>query len=231
MSPPRIQVVSFDAAGTLIHLAEPVGVTYSRIAADHGVEISPESMGHAFGAVWRRTPLPFSPDAGVRRDENERTWWKRLVAEVIAESGGEFPGHEEFDRFFDELYEVFESPGTWIADRDTPDLLARIARSHRLVIVSNFDSRLRRILRDLELLHFFEALFLSCEQKLSKPDPRLFQRVSESLQVAPGTILHVGDDPECDWAGAEAAGLRHFRTGPRGRPMKELAKELSLACP
>lgn len=231
MSLPPIEVVSFDAAGTLIHLAEPVGVTYSRIAAAHGVGISPESMGRAFGSVWRRTPLPFSPEAGAHRDEDERTWWKRLVAEVIAESGGEFPGPAEFERFFDELYEVFERPGTWITVPGTPGLLARIARDHRLVIVSNFDSRLRRILRDLGLLDFFEALFLSCEQKLSKPDPRLFRRVSEALRVVPGAILHVGDDPECDWAGAEAAGFRHFRTGAHGHPLGELARELSLACP
>lgn len=231
MSHPPIEVVSFDAAGTLIHLAEPVGVTYSRVAAQHGNPVSPESLEKTFTLVWKRTPLPFSRDGDGNEDPDERSWWKRLVAEVFKESGHEFQEAAAFENFFEDLYDTFERPGTWIADSETSELLFRIGRRHRLVIVSNFDSRLRRILRDLDLLHHFETLFLSCEEKLSKPDPLLFRRVSETLCVPPGAILHVGDDPECDWAGAEAAGFRHFRTGRRGRPLKELAGELSLACP
>ena len=58
--------------------------------------------------------------------------------------------------------------------------------------------------------------------------PRV-RRVAEGLGVAPGAILHVGDDPVCDWAGAEAAGFRHFRVGKGGRPLLGVLEELSLA--
>jgi len=223
-------VVSFDAAGTLIHLAEPVGVTYARVAAEHGVSADPAAIGRAFGTIWKRTPPPFSQTASDAADDpHERAWWSRLVRAVFAETGIPFPDEAHYASFFDALYLRFEEPGTWLAEPGTDEILRRIAEAHRCIILSNFDARLRRILADLGLLDPFETLFLSCEERLSKPDPRLFGRVSERLGVAPAAILHVGDDPICDWAGAEAAGFRHFRVGRDQQNLRNLLVELSLA--
>jgi putative hydrolase of the HAD superfamily len=224
------EVVSFDAAGTLIRLAEPVGATYARIAARHGVRTDPDEIGRAFGRVWKRSPPPFSapPEVSAVGEPDERTWWSHLVREVFREADAPF-GDGAFADFFDELYRRFEEPGAWLAAPDADLVLTRVSAVSRCVVLSNFDGRLRRILADLGLLDPFEALFLSCEQRLSKPDPRLFARVSETLGVAPDRILHVGDDPVCDWAGAEAAGFRHFRVGRGQRPLRELLGELSLA--
>ncbi len=228
MAPLPPEVVSFDAAGTLIHLAEPVGVTYARVAASHGVGVAPETVGRAFGLVWRRTPPAFSEPPG-KTDPDERAWWSRLVRAVFAEAGATFRDPDHYRACFDELYRRFEEPGTWLAATHAAEVLARVSDRHRCVLLSNFDSRLRRILGDLGLLDPFETLFLSCEQRLSKPDPRLFRHVSETLGVAPGAILHVGDDPDCDWAGAANAGFRLFRVGEGQRELRELLVELSLA--
>ncbi|MCH1409340.1 MAG: hypothetical protein L7V87_09935, partial [Verrucomicrobiales bacterium] len=73
----NIQAITYDAAGTLIHLAEPVGVSYSTVAARHGISSAPERLDAAFETVWKRTPLPF--DDRARRDPNEKAWWQRVV--------------------------------------------------------------------------------------------------------------------------------------------------------
>jgi putative hydrolase of the HAD superfamily len=230
MPPPPPEVISFDAAGTLIHLAEPVGTTYAGVAAEHGVTADPAAIGRAFGAVWKRTPPPFSQESpGTDVDPHERAWWSRLVRNVFAETGISFSDEGLYRTFFDALYLRFEEPGTWLAEPGVEEIVRRIAESHRCIVLSNFDARLRRILADLGLLDAFEAIFLSCEERLSKPDPRLFARVSERLGVAPGAILHIGDDPVCDWAGAEAAGFRHFRVGRDQKDLRDLLVELSLA--
>ena len=41
----------------------------------------------------------------------------------------------------------------------------------------------------------------------AKPDPRIFHAAAERLGIAPGHLLHVGDDPQMDVAGARDAGL------------------------
>lgn len=226
-SPPPL-AISFDAAGTLIRLAEPVGVSYARVAAAHGIDGTPDRIQSAFGSVWKRTAPPFSPDSH-EVDPDERSWWSRLVREVFREAGAEVSDDARFAEFFRDLYGHFESPGTWVLIEGVEEVVDRVARNHRCVVMSNFDSRLRRILADLGIAGRFERLFLSCEHRLSKPDPAFFAKVAASLDLGPGDILHVGDDPDCDWRGAEAAGFRLFKTGPKGEPIERLLHQLSLA--
>ncbi len=225
-SPPA--AVSFDAAGTLIELSEPVGLSYARVAAAHGRDCAADDIQAAFGRVWKRTSPPFSAEAPAI-DRDERHWWSRLVREVFREAGAAFADDDHFGVFFESLYDHFESPGTWRLIERAGEILETVAAKHRCVVLSNFDSRLRRIFTDLGVSGHFEGLFLSCEQRLSKPDPRIFAKVAETLGLQPGEILHVGDDPECDWRGATEAGFRLFKTGRGGAPLSRLLEELFLA--
>ena len=223
-----IRAVSFDAAGTLIHLAEPVGSSYAEVAAKHGIHSSPEALNSAFATVWKRTPAPFSPESRID-DPNEKSWWSRIVREVFDESGARIPEGDTFERFFLALYDHFESPGTWLADPDAHEVLAQIEEKCPVIVLSNFDYRLRRILEDLKLLHYFDHVLLSCELGSSKPDPKIFSEAAKTLGFEPRSILHVGDDPECDWQGATDAGFAHFRVGKGQNTLRELLRELSLA--
>lgn len=55
------KVLFFDAAGTLIQPAEPVGVTYSKIAGHHGVRAGGEDLTQAFRTAWKALPPPEHP--------------------------------------------------------------------------------------------------------------------------------------------------------------------------
>lgn len=228
MNPEEIEAVTFDAAGTLIHLVDSVGAHYHRVASTHGIDSTPDALDRAFGVVWKATPLAFSEESHVA-DPNEKEWWRRIVRAVFKEAGATLPERESFDLFFEALYDHFESPGTWEAAPDARAVVDTVASRYRCAVLSNFDSRLKRILEELDLLSPFEAVFLSCEIGASKPDPRIFRAASDGLQVAPAAILHVGDDPECDWRGATTAGFHHFRVGKGGSPLVGLIDELSLA--
>lgn len=224
----RYEALSFDAAGTLIHLREPVGESYSAVAARHGIRARPEDLDQAFRVVWKRTPLPFD-DESREIDPHEKAWWSRIVKDVFATAGATLPGDEEYDRFFEDLYLHFESPGTWLADPAAHQLLAELTGSYRCIVLSNFDARLRLVLEELELLCFFETAILSCEVKASKPSPKTFQAAVDWLGLPPSKILHIGDDPVCDWEGAEKAGMGVFRIGNGEKKLSALKQELSLA--
>ena len=228
MSSQKLRAVSFDAAGTLIHLAEPVGVSYSMVASRFGIHATPEKLETSFRAVWKRTPLPFSAESHIS-DPNEKEWWRRLVRLVFEDAGADLPSDDEYDRFFEALYDHFESTGTWVADPDAHRVLETASGPFRCLLLSNFDARLRRILEDLGLLGFFEHQILSCEIGASKPDPVMFQKAASALRLPPDEILHVGDDPICDWEGATAAGFHLFKVGKGQKRLGELLGELSLA--
>lgn len=230
MTDSPILAITFDAAGTLIHLSEPVGVSYSHVACGFGIEADPIELGSAFKAVWKRTPLPFCRKT-LEKDTYEKSWWHRLVREVFVEAGAKLPNDEIFDTFFESLYLHFESPGTWLADPDAIATLETLSPRFRCIVLSNFDGRLRRILKDLGLLGFFETCLLSCELGASKPEAAVFDAAAKWLQLPPEQIIHVGDDPLCDWEGANGAGFSHFRVGKSERKLGDLIEELSLARP
>lgn len=223
-----VSALSFDAAGTLIHLAEPVGASYSRVAARHGIEADPAELEQVFRRVWKRTPSPFSPDFDTEHPD-EKSWWRELVAAVFGVAVPASIGTERFGEFFEDLYDHFEMPGTWVTDEETHRCVAAVAERFPCIVLSNFDERLRRILRDLELLPYFDTVILSCEERASKPDPRMFASASRALWKPAGEILHVGDDPVCDWEGARSAGFGCYRIEEGSRSLPGLLRQLSLA--
>lgn len=68
-SPPR--VVFLDAAGTLFGLQEPVGETYARFAALHGIEVNAAALEVSFRAAWKDLPPPVHPE-GFQSSDDDR---------------------------------------------------------------------------------------------------------------------------------------------------------------
>src|SRR5262249_41073130 len=73
-------------------------------------------------------------------------------------------------------------------------------------IISNWDDRLRPLLRDLRLETYFEAMAISWEVGSTKPARAMFARAARDLSVPAAALLHVGDSLEMDVQGAHAAG-------------------------
>ncbi|KJV30058.1 HAD family hydrolase [Luteibacter yeojuensis] len=87
---------------------------------------------------------------------------------------------------------------------DSLDALGRIAAKLPIASISNGNA-------DLEVIglhHFFHTRISAAGAGVAKPDPKIFLAAAEALGVAPGEILHVGDDPLLDVVGAHEAGLR-----------------------
>jgi len=76
-----------------------------------------------------------------------------------------------------------------------------------LAIVSNWDTRLPRLLEGLGLAKWFEVIMPSALARCAKPDPDIFRQVLTQMGLEPGQALHIGDREEDDVAGAIAAGV------------------------
>ena len=200
-------VIFFDAAGTLIYLARPVGWHYAMIARKHGLEIDEARMESAFRDVWRARPER-PPSNGPRMDD-DRPWWRALALDVLRAAAPSATINGE--AWFDDLYTHFAQPGIWLLYEDARRCLNRLQARFRLAVISNFDGRLRHVLNDLGVSAKFESLFISSELGCEKPDRAIFRRALEFMNVEPERCIHVGDDPERDWAGAAAVGLGVFR--------------------
>ncbi|MEE9266543.1 MAG: hypothetical protein V3V86_07450, partial [Gammaproteobacteria bacterium] len=79
-----IQAITFDAAGTLMGIAEPVGETYARFAHDLGVKLSPRGLEEGFrDAFAHMPPMAFPGLDEVKRLRAERDWWHALVKRAV----------------------------------------------------------------------------------------------------------------------------------------------------
>jgi putative hydrolase of the HAD superfamily len=209
-----VRAVLFDAAGTLIRLAEPVGETYARLARPFHVDLEPTRVGEAFLRTFRSMPaMVFAGESAERIEELERAWWRKLVAETIVAVTNQ-SAWEGFDDYFEVLFRYFAGADAWRVVPGACDLLMELRRRHvRTAVVSNFDHRLHGLLEGLQLRPFLDAVVLSSDAGAAKPEARIFQLALQRLGVSSEEALFVGDDPEEDLAGARAAGLTAVDVG------------------
>ncbi|MCW5892908.1 MAG: HAD-IA family hydrolase [bacterium] len=207
-----LRAVTLDAGGTLIAPAEPVGVTYARVAAAHGIVAEATLLERGFrDAFAGAPPLAFPGLAGTACRAAERAWWRAVVAHAFGAAAAE-PG---FEPAFAALFAHYAHGDAWrVLPGAVATLAALRARGLRLAVVSNFDARLHRVLADLGLAAAVERVLASTEVGSAKPSAGIFTAACAALGVEAGDVLHVGDAPCEDAAGARAAGLRAVLVGP-----------------
>jgi len=91
-----------------------------------------------------------------------------------------------------------------------PELQALRAKGIRTGVISNFDHHphVYKVLQQTGLFHKLDAIIISGEVRLKKPDPQIFRLALEKLNTAATKTLFVGDDPEKDICGAKAIGMQ-----------------------
>lgn len=195
------RAVLFDAVGTLIHLREPVGATYARVAGGG----DPAALQAAFVTALRsQPPMVFPALDGAAADAAERRWWQEVVEAVFAGAGTALPAGA-----FDALWRYYAGAAAWQAAPGAHALLDDLrGRGRRTGMVSNFDHRLPAVLDALDLAARLDVVVLPRDAGAAKPDPRIFHLALARLGVAAGDALYVGDDAADDIAGAAAAGMR-----------------------
>jgi len=138
----QLDVIFFDAAGTLVHLPESVGFHYSLVAKRHGLHLDEARTNHAFRSVWKQ--MPAREATREPRPDDDKGWWRTLVSRVIALSA-ENQHTLDFNAYFEDLYLHFEQPGIWQLYSEAWPTLANLHQPYRLAVVSNFDRRLLTI--------------------------------------------------------------------------------------
>jgi putative hydrolase of the HAD superfamily len=114
----------------------------------------------------------------------------------------------DFDRFFDEIYDLFRDSRGWMLFPETQAVLEAFhGRGMKLGVISNFDSRLYSALKDLRILHFFTSITICSEVGFAKPSPEIFRAAIRSLGVASDRILFTGDSLVDDYVAGQNVGL------------------------
>lgn len=95
---------------------------------------------------------------------------------------------------------------------DTLPALDRMGAFLPLAVITNGNADLQRI----GIATRFATVVSARGFGTAKPEAAIFQHTAQSLGIPADTLLHVGDDPELDVAGAARAGLRTCWINRRG---------------
>jgi putative hydrolase of the HAD superfamily len=192
----KFRAVLFDAAETLFTTRGSVGEIYGSVARKYGSNVPPEVIQASFREHFK--------GAGPLSPEEQKQWWKNIVYAVFNDVGM----IENFDPFFDEVYETFRDSQGWILFPETLDVLKELkSRQLKLGVISNFDSRIYTVMESLHIRHFFDAVVLSSETGFSKPDREIFEAAKNAIGLPASDILFVGDSLEDDVKAGTLAGL------------------------
>jgi putative hydrolase of the HAD superfamily len=202
----KFRAVLFDAAETLFTTRGSVGTIYAGVAREYGSTAEPEAIQAAFVRNFR--------GAGPVSVENQKLWWKDIVRRVFSEVGMV----ENFDKFFDQVYDTFKDSQGWVLFPETRSVLAELKTAGlKLGVISNFDTRIYSVMQSLDILSFFDAITTSSESGFCKPDREIFEAAVRSLNSEVSETLLVGDSLRDDVEAGTRAGLHGILIDRTGR--------------
>ncbi len=194
--------IFFDLYGTLLVFGDMHAAwadwlsALHRCLADCGLRMERQRLAvHCDGFFSRPDPPPC---AGL-------SIFERRIRVLSAELGLEL-GPRQICRTAECCVQAWQSYVT--LDPDALPVLRALQRTTTLALVSNYDHPpfARRLLSLLGLDRLFEAIVISGEVGIRKPDPAIFRLALDATRLDPGEVAYVGDTSD-DMQGARAAGM------------------------
>lgn len=178
-----------------------MGATYAKLAHPYGWKPDAHKMEEGFRAAWKkRTREGVGPAKILDRDG-----WREILRSSAQAVG--LPEDFPFEDYFQEVHQVFARSEMWVDFPETVKVLDRCAeKGVRTGILSNWDPRLRTVLAGFSWAARFDPVLISAEVGVEKPDPAFFRKAEEVTGLQAEECALIGDDPQSDRAGAEAAG-------------------------
>uniref|UniRef100_A0A7C9AL81 N-acylneuraminate-9-phosphatase n=1 Tax=Opuntia streptacantha TaxID=393608 RepID=A0A7C9AL81_OPUST len=206
-----------DAVGTLVVPAQPTAQIYRQIGEKYGVKYSEDEIlsryRRAYEQPWSRSRLRYVDDG--------RPFWQYIVTSSTGCSDAQY---------FEELYNYYMTDKAWqLCDPNAERVFQALRKAGvKVAVVSNFDTRLKPLLRALNCDHWFDAVAVSAEVAAEKPNPIIFLKACDLLGLKPEDAVHVGDDRRNDIWGARDAGCDAWLWGSDVHSFKEVAQRIGV---
>ena len=221
---PPIAAVVLDLDDTLFDQSTAARAGVAGWLAAHGLALT-----ETIAAAWFAAEAAHHMDWVLGRvsfAEHRR----RRLREVLPVVGLPVGDDGALDAMFEQYLEHYQD--AWRGFGDVEGALADIrARGLATAVLTNgTEAQQRAKLERVGLLGTVGPVFTAEALRVGKPSPQAFAAVCAALGLAPGRVLHVGDNHALDVVAARAAGLRAVHLDRTGAgPVDEAARITTLA--
>lgn len=200
---PDVKYVAFDFCGTLVELLPSTSeLLQGFVRSTYGLEVSAPAIQEALEKTTLE--LPYS-SVKINSRELRASYYHEFNARLLGYLGCA-------PAMPDELYDHFSAHKRhWkikTGGREMLDELGR--RGYGLVVASNFDDNLEKLLVGLGVRDSFSHLFVSAVLGLEKPSAAFYEYIVAALGCEPGQIVMVGDDLVLDIYPSSAVGMNNI---------------------
>ena len=186
-----IKAVIFDMFETLITHYESPLYFGAQMAADAGIPLE------RFQSLWRST-------------EYDRSIGKVTVDEVVEMILRENNCYSDarVQELVGKRIQAKEECFHHLHVEIIPMLRSLKEQGIKIGLISNCFSEEAKVIRESELFPYFDAVFLSNEQEICKPDKEIYRRCMEALSVQPQECVYVGDGGSRELETAQELGMK-----------------------
>ena len=185
-----IKAVIFDMYETLITLFESPLYMAKQICADVGISEP------VFREIWDVT-------------DEDRTLGKKTLEEVIEAILRKNARYSE--ELFETVIEKRKRSRAECFEHLHPGIIPMLSaikqKNIKIGLITNCYFEESEAIRGSLLFRYFDAVCMSCELGMKKPDPGIFQECIKALAVAPEECLYVGDGGSGELEAALAMGM------------------------
>lgn len=97
---------------------------------------------------------------------------------------------------------------TFVLNEEVYKLMKKLKKHYKIGLLSNFISQwLRLLFNKFDLEKLFDAMVVSTDHNMIKPDPKIYHLIAEMLGVKPHEAIFI-DDRESNITGAEKVGMK-----------------------
>jgi len=196
-----ISAVLFDAGGTLVHVDYGVIV---ELAHARGHRVDDRAIRLAETAERIAIDRRSEASGGVIDADASRVagYFRALLAtsNIPVEAAAEIASEVEALHRAENIWRV-PLPGALATLRGLRNSGVRTA------VISNADGRAQTALAAAGLTEHLEFVLDSHFEGVEKPDPEIFRRALQRLELPPERVVYIGDIYSIDAVGARAAGL------------------------
>jgi len=201
-----IKAVCFDFFNTLAYFEPSREITYSSIAEEFGVKVTPHAIADALpdaDSYWRLEN--FKSPIRERPDQEKYPVYAQYGLRILK---GAIPAATP-EQALQVLGKAFSIGFKFVAFADAiPTLKAVKGKNLGVGLISNIGQEIDSYCDELGFAPYLDFKVTSFEVGYDKPRPEIFQLALRKAGVTPSETVFVGDQYEMDIVGARNVGIK-----------------------